>query len=210
MTLGSVVEQLKYGELRGVAIKDDNIAITSYVNLALQALYNRFDLKSSEQVIPLYDNIVEYTLNSDVMSIDSIYDENGDEMDLDNPTSRFSVQQVDFETIQVPNPSTGATLSIIYKSAPIWLTYVDATSLTQNVPIPPQLLEPLLHYIGYRAHGSMDGNIKAENNTHYMRFVASVREIEKLGIVRKAVVPGRLSSSEGISESLLEYQYLGE
>ena len=206
MTLHDIVTQLKYGELRSIATKDDNVAIVSYVNLALQALYNRFTLKVSEQVIPMYDNIVEYKLDPSLMTIEGIYDENGDEFGLDDPNSLFSILQVDFETIQVPNPSTGAALSVIYKPAPTWLVYIDETSLTQKIPIPPQLIEPLLHYIGYRAHGSMDGNIKAENNTHYMRFVASCDRIEQLGLVRKAVVPAHASLAEGISEVDVTYQ----
>jgi len=206
MTLGDVVTQSKYGELHSLAIKNDNIAITSYVNLALQALYNRFMLKVSEQIIPMKDNIVEYTLNDDVMTIEGIYDENGDEFALDDDTNLFSILQVDFETIQVPNPSTGATLSVIYKASPKILTYVDESSLNSRIPIPPQLLEPLLHYIGYRAHGSVHGDIKAENNTHYMRFIASCNEIEKLGLIRRAIPPARLTSSEDISETPIMYQ----
>jgi hypothetical protein len=206
MTLADVIEQLKYGELRSIAVKDDNVAIVSYVNLALQALYNRFVLKVSEQIIPMYDNVVEYTLADNLMAIEGVYDENGDEFALDDETSLFSILQADFETIQVPNPIEGATLSVIYKPAPTRLIYVDETSLTQKMPIPPQLTEPLLHYIGYRAHGSMDGNIKAENNTHYMRFVASCDRIEQLGLVRKAVVPAHVSLAEGISETDTTYQ----
>ena len=210
MTVNDVVNQLKYGELRSIAAKDDNFAIVSYINLALQALYNRFTLKTSEQLIPLYDNVVEYALASDIMTIEAIYDENGDEFALDDVNSMFSIQQVDFETIQVPNPNTGATLSVIYKSSPATLLYIDETSLDQKVPIPPQLTECLLHYIGYRAHGSMDGNIKAENNTHYMRFVASCDRVEQLGLVRKAVIPAHVSLAEGISEVYVTYQDLGE
>ena len=206
MTVNDVVTQLKYGELRSIAIKDDIPAIVSYLNLALQAIYNRFTLKVSEQVIPMYDNVVEYTLDPSLMTIEAVYDENGDEFALDDETSLFSILQVDFETIQVPNPVTGATLSVVYKPAPAFLVYVDEASLTQKVPIPPQLLEPLLHYIGYRAHGSMDGNIKAENNTHYMRFVASCDRIEQLGLVRKAVVPAHVSLAESISEVDVTYQ----
>ena len=206
MTLNDVVTQLKYGELRSVASKDDMDAIVSYVNLALIALYSRFSLKVSEQLIPMQDNITEYLLNEDAMTIRAIYDENGDEFALDDETSLFSIMQVDFETIQVPNPSTGATLSVIYLPAPTTLTYIDETSLTSRVPIPPQLLEPLLHYVGYRAHGSMNGDIKAENNTHYMRYEASCKRIEDLGVVRKAVVPAHVSQQESISQVDRLYQ----
>ena len=206
MTLNDVVTQLKYGELRSVASRNDMDAIVSYVNLALIALYSRFSLKVSEQLIPMQDNITEYLLNEDAMTIRAIYDENGDEFALDDETSLFSIMQVDFETIQVPNPSTGATLSVIYLPAPTTLTYIDETSLTSRVPIPPQLLEPLLHYVGYRAHGSMNGDIKAENNTHYRRYEASCKRIEDLGVVRKAVVPAHVSQQESISQVDRLYQ----
>jgi len=206
MTLNDVVTQLKYGELRSVASRNDMDAIVSYVNLALIALYSRFSLKVSEQLIPMQDNITEYLLNEDAMTIRAIYDENGDEFALDDETSLFSIMQVDFETIQVPNPSTGATLSVIYLPAPTTLTYIDETSLTSRVPIPPQLLEPLLHYVGYRAHGSMNGDIKAENNTHYMRYEASCKRIEDLGVVRKAVIPAHVSQQESISQVDRLYQ----
>ena len=206
MTLNDVVTQLKYGELRSVASKDDMDAIVSYVNLALIALYSRFSLKVSEQLIPMQDNITEYLLNEDAMTIRAIYDENGDEFALDDETSLFSIMQVDFETIQVPNPLTGATLSVIYLPAPTTLTYIDETSLTSRVPLPSQLLEPLLHYVGYRAHGSMNGDIKAENNTHYMRYEASCKRIEDLGVVRKAVVPAHVSQQESISQVDRLYQ----
>jgi hypothetical protein len=206
MTLNDVVTQLKYGELRSVASRNDMDAIVSYVNLALIALYSRFSLKVSEQLIPMQDNITEYLLNEDAMTIRAIYDENGDEFALDDETSLFSVMQVDFETIQVPNPSTGATLSVIYLPAPTTLTYIDETSLTSRVPLPFQLLEPLLHYVGYRAHGSMNGDIKAENNTHYMRYEASCKRIEDLGVVRKAVVPAHVSQQESISQVDRLYQ----
>jgi len=206
MTVNDIVTQLKYGELRSIAAKDDMDAILTYINLALIALYSRFSLKVSEQLIPMQDNITEYLLNEDAMTIRAIYDENGDEFALDDETSLFSIMQVDFETIQVPNPLTGATLSVIYLPAPTTLTYIDETSLTSRVPLPSQLLEPLLHYVGYRAHGSMNGDIKAENNTHYMRYEASCKRIEDLGVVRKAVVPAHVSQQESISQVDRLYQ----
>ena len=48
------------------------------------------------------------------------------------------------------------------------MVYKNAT-----LPVPLQLTEALLHYIGYRAHGAMNGSIEAETNTHYQRFEAS-------------------------------------
>ena len=210
MTIGDVVTQLKYGELRSISIKDDNAAIVSYINLALVALYSRFNLKISEVIIPLSHNIVEYKLPSDCMTVQSIFDENGDEFSLDDDANRFGIFQVDFETLQVANPGTGASIGVIYITSPISLVFTTNDDLTKIVPIPPQLLEPLLHYIGYRAHGSMDGDIKAENNTHFMRYEASCRRIEALGLIRKPIPGAHVNMAESISDSNIDYTDLTE
>ena len=55
-------------------------------------------------------------------------------------------------------------------------------TLDDELDIPEQYIEPLLHYMGYRAHGSMDGNIQTESNTHYMRFEASCNKLKELGV----------------------------
>lgn len=205
MLLEDVVNQLKYGELRAISVKDDNVAIVSYVNLAVQALYNRFMLKISTQVISLDPLINTYDLADDIMLIDKIIDESGTEILLDDieQKDKLSINQTSFNTIEVTNIQDHTTLTITYRIAPSFLVYIDETSLQQIVPIPPQLLEPLLHYVGYRAYGSMDSTLKTENNTHYMRFVASCKEIERLGLIRRAIPPKTINSYEGISETLL-------
>ena len=71
------------------------------------------------------------------------------------------------------------TISLIYVAAPVLLTTAD---LSKTLPIPPQLYEALLHYIGYRAHGALDGNIQAENSTHYQRFEASCQRAKESGM----------------------------
>lgn len=52
-----------------------------------------------------------------------------------------------------------------------------------HIELPMQMIEALLHYVGYRAHGAMDGSIQAENNTHYMRFDAACKRIEQSGMM---------------------------
>lgn len=212
MTVSDIVTQLKYGELRSIAVKDDIPAIVSYINLALIELYDRFKLSVKEQLIPMTNNIVEYNLNDDLMAIEAIYDENGDEFALDDTASLFSIMQVGYNTIQVPNPVTGSTISVVYLSSPSDIVYDSTDSETINaslatiIPLPPQLIEPLLHYIGYRAHGSMNGDIKAENNTHYMRYEASCKKLQERGSVRQAIPGAHVSLAESISDEDILYQ----
>jgi hypothetical protein len=94
----------------------------------------------------------------------------------DNP---YSINAVGINTIQVPLVTEGALISIIYAAYP---RKVTITSLDDEVEVPDQFVEPLLHYIGYRAHGSMDGNIQTESNTHYMRFEKACDKLKELGV----------------------------
>ena len=209
MTVGDIVTQLKYGELRSIAIKDDNEAIVSYINLCLIVLYGRFNLLTSEYIIDLQDNITEYVMPADYVNIEVATLEDGTNLPINDEVTFNGVNQVSYNTIQYPNPVTGTTLSVIYSASPASITYDStdastiAASLAQVVPLPSSLVEPLLHYVGYRAHGSMDGNIKAENNTHYMRYEASCKRIDNLGLVRRDVAPAYVNRAEAIESDYL-------
>ena len=201
MLVSDVITDAKYGELRNLAVKDDDIAVISFINSAMIALYDRFKLKTKEQVIAMQDNVVEYDLNDDAMTVLAVYDENGDEFSINDETNLFGVFLPSYGTIQVANPNAGANLGVVYLASPVRLTDVS-----EVVRIPPQLLEPMLHYIGYRAHGSVDGSIQAENNTHLMRYEAKCKSVEASGSIRKDVVPGHINMQEGISEIDITYQ----
>ena len=207
MLLSEIVTQLKYGELRSIAVKDDIAAIVSYVNLALLALYSRFDIRTDETIIDLVTGSSEYTLPSNAILINNVYNELGQEISIGDRLSPLSVHVTSYNTIQIPYATTGNSYSVIYKAAPTLLTYVDETSLLAAVPVPPQLIECLLHYVGYRAHGSMDGNIKAENNTHFMRYEAACQRVEDLGLIRSTPVPAYVNTNESISGDDTDYEY---
>jgi hypothetical protein len=196
MTVTEVIDYARAAELRQLSIKEDNsenIAdILTYTNLGLIELYKRFNLRTEEAIVTMRETKTSYLLDgtdpdvsisSEVNSILEIYDENGSYLDLNNETNPLSILTPTWNSIQVPYPSEGDVLSIIFSSSPTKL--VDVTDV---VPIPSTLLEALLHYIGYRAHGALDGNINAENNTHYVRFEASCKNAKDLGVVNHSDV----------------------
>ena len=202
MTVNDVATQLKYGELRAVASKHDLPAIVSYINLALIDLYGKFKIARSEQLIDLVDNTSIYTLNSNVMVVETVFNELG-ELAVNDDSNINSVFTPSYDTLQVPNAKTGAQVSVLYIASPEALVADtdDAITNAQIVRIPPQLLEPLLHYIGYRAHMSMNGDIKAENNTHYIRYNASCKRIAAEGLIRIDTVPSSVNLQEGIADA---------
>ena len=192
MLISQVISLAKAGELQQLALQDDDAVILGYINLGLVELYKRFILRTEEAIItmvgPLSPNATTYKIDGsdsrvdvddsiDIMSIIAAYDENSAELSINNENDEYSILVPDFQTIQVPYPAEGERISIIYTAGPDWVS-----SPTDKLRIPISLLEALLHYVGYRGHGSVDGNIQSENNTHYQRFEASVLRAQALGV----------------------------
>jgi hypothetical protein len=194
MTVADVIEYAKYGELAqlGVVVNlkstdpvevvDAEKQILSYINLGLVELYKRFDLSTKEVVIPLLDNVTIYTITDAYYNnVYAVYGEDGKELGLNNQDDPLSVLTPSYNTVQVPNPITGTSIYVIYSASPTALVW--ATPLSSiTVPLPSSMLEALLHYVGYRAHGAMNGNVDTENNTHYMRFDASCNKLKEIGM----------------------------
>lgn len=206
MTIQAAVNMAISGELKNLAVKTDISAITDYFNLGILELYKRFPLSVKEQIIEVVaaeDSTTDiYDLNSDCMWIVAAYGEVGEDTysavktlpinEEDNPAS---INTISWSQVQIPTASiTNTYVSLIYVAEPPMLTYdSDTETFTYydsegqlqtmvNLPIPSQLVEALLHYIGYRAHGSVNGEINAENTTHYTRFEASCNRAIQLGM----------------------------
>ena len=204
MKLSFVLEEARSGELSSLSAKDKtDRKIVTYINLALIALYGRFQLASEEAIITLRPDIAKtiYKMDStdsdvrvagqamkddEFMSIVAAFDESGTQLVVNNTNDPYSILTVSYNQVQVPLLATNGYISLIYRKNPDMITYVDdgnGNAVDANVPLPLQLLEALLHYVGYRAHGAVDGNINTEQNTHYMRFEAACKNAEALGVL---------------------------
>jgi len=203
MKLSFIVDQARNGGLRSLSTKDKtDEVITGYINLALIAVYSRFQLRTEEAIITLQTDPARtvYTLDStdtavkvnglpmpdnDIMSIIDAFDEDGNHVAVNDEKDPYSVYTISYNQLQVPLLNDNTYLSIIYRKNPDLVIFTQTAEVTdeKDVDIPLQLLEPMLHYIGYRAHGAVDGAINAENNTHYMRFEKSCDRAKELGIM---------------------------
>lgn len=204
MLISQVVDMARKGELSNLS--EDNFTdakILSYINLALIELYKRFELSSAEAIITMEANRTLYTLNSgdlavtiddtvDMMAIQEAYDESGAYLAINEEYDEYGIMVPTYNQVQIPNPAEGERISIIYLAGPVYLT-----STTVELELPTSLLEALLHYIGYRAHGAVDGNVDGENNTHYQRFEASVARAKMLGVVTTDNVTARSVYQQG-------------
>lgn len=204
MKLSFVLEEARSGELSSLSTKDKtDRKIVTYINLALIALYGRFQLATEEAIIRLRPDIPKtiYTMSSadadvrvgpramvddEFMSIVSAFDEDGSEITVNDTNDPKSVLTVSYNQVQVPLLADSGYISLIYRKNPTLVVFMDdgnGNALDTDVQLPLQLLEALLHYVGYRAHGALDGNINTEQNTHYMRFEQACKRAEELGVL---------------------------
>ena len=212
MTANEVIALARVGELSklSIAIKDDNTVLLGFINLGLVELYKRFPLKNDEAIVTLRDGKTIYKLDgtdTDVsmgepfMYLLGAYEEGTDNdfsasalsLPINEEDNIYSVNSISYNSIQIPLVTTGAYISLIYVAKP---TKVTTLTLDEELDLPDQMIEALLHYIGYRAHGAMDANIQTESNTHYMRFEASCTKLRELGV---GIAPDDVSMNSRIS-----------
>jgi len=183
MTIAEVVSLAQNGELKSIAVKNDLSAVIGFINLGLIELYKRFPLNIKEVIIDISDPLVtEYQLPTDFMWIVTAYGEVPSNspvvrlkhLPINSEDDVYSINTIGWNTVQIPSSVPGNAVSIMYVAEPPVFT-VNDTAL--DIPIPSQMIEALLNYIGYRGHGSIKGDIKAESNTHYRRFEASVARL---------------------------------
>ena len=196
MTVREVLDMARFGELRNLKLGDsEEAAIVSYINLGLIELYKRFPLSIKETILELGNTLGnEYTLPEDCMWLISAYGEVPEnqskfrtyELSINDENDPLSINTVGWNKVQIPVTAAGAYVSLIYAASPDSterVTYDEnGYYKDENIALPVQLIEPLLFYIGYRAHGAMDGNIQSESNTHYMRFDKSCEKIKTEGM----------------------------
>ena len=193
MTAQDVINLAKNAELKQLAIKDDDLAVLGYLNLGLLELYKRFPLEEAEAMITLRDGKTSYKLdgtdadvamdaNKELLMIVGAYElgDNGLPIPvvINDEDDMLSINTPSYNVVEIPAVATGVLISIIYRVAPKFLSAV-----TDVVPLPPQLLEALLNYIGYRGHGSINGELKSENQSHYVRFENSCRRVALDGLI---------------------------
>jgi hypothetical protein len=160
----------------------------NYINLANLALHKRFTLvKKTEEL----DNPIdgeEYTLSSDfLMPIQAYYTSDLEPVSIKDTYTKV-VSTVDTAvSILIPEPfkavikgtddDAHAQITLEYAAAPTKITVAGT-----NLGISSVYTEALLNYAAYKAHGAISGDMKEENNTYYLRYEASCKQIVTSGM----------------------------
>lgn len=193
-------------------IRDNDNTIVAFINLGLIEIYKRFSILTDEAIITLKDGKTIYKMDgSDTttvtlgnatipcvalgthryMNMIAAYEVNGFSTEYDQGVTllpineeddKYSINTISYNEIQIPLIMQEDQISIMYNAFPPKIVAGTTGWDTKEVPLPDQFIECLLHYIGYRGHGAMNGDTQNDSNTHYMRFEASCNMVKMLGV----------------------------
>lgn len=185
MTIRQVIDLAKASELNGLPVASRDETVLGFINLGVLELYKRFTLKVEEWLIALEDGKDIYTAPSGFMWLVAAYGEvsmdSVEEVNVlpvneeDNP---LSINTVGWNKVQIPLSVSGAYVSVIYVAQPYVYTMDD---LSKDIDLPPQMMEALLAYIGWRANSTIDTGVQTEDTVWYNRFENSCSRIEVKG-----------------------------
>ena len=186
MIVQDIINAARYSEVGNTAIKDNTDAILTFMNLGLLELHKRFPLRVEQTVLTLSNTTTTFNLPSTFMYPLAAYGEDKDgNIDMEhvlpindesNPESIFFST---FKQVQVPDTLDGSSAVIVFAAKPDKYT---ADDLNIELDLPETLIEPLLHYIGYKAQLGIRGDAQAENNAHWLRFDRSCKQAQDLGV----------------------------
>jgi len=216
MKLSTVLSHLATGEYSHLYTCDDTdqtIMKSEYprviplINMALIELYKRFDVKTGELIIDLYEHITEYHLipefaqsntqsnqiikyindsgttpySGDLLSVKQVFNEYGDELPLGYLNDPSSLIMLDYNIIQHPYPRTGQAISVMYRANP------PSIPVTANADFDINLSEiflpALVLYVGSRVLTTRSNPDDVNQGAMlYNRFVQDILLIQNQGL----------------------------
>ena len=163
--------------------------LISYLNEANLELHKHFGLLQKELVLTDVTNNSLHNVPLDFLYAVSAQYDDGTEVSINNERANY-VDKVD-ENVSILFPApfkilvkgTDVSLkrddiSIVYVAVP-----VTVTKTTDFIDLPQVYNEAIYNYMAYKAHVSVKGDMKEENNTYYLRYQESLKNIRLLGMV---------------------------
>ena len=185
------VKQLYVSDIGGTTpntIQLANIAILiSYLNEANLEVHKHFGLIQKELVLSNVTNNSIHSVPVDFLYAISAEFNDGTEVSINNERTNFT-DKVDYNvSLLFPSPfkilvkGTDVLkrddISVVYVSIPPAITLT-----TQFIDLPQVYNEALYNYVAYKAHASIKGDMKEENNTYFLRYRESLKNIRLLGM----------------------------
>jgi hypothetical protein len=185
----SDVGDMTPGAAAATAVQTSNRnKIRSFINLANIELHKKFDIIQKDMELDFALDGEEFKLDDDFLhAISCVFKKDGIEIPINNDKTKI-VDGVDNNvSVMFKEPA-----KVIIKGTDVdgkkdmVLTYAASPKLAKtisvNLLLPQIYTEALLNYAAYKAHAAVSGELKAANNTYYLRFSESCKQINMLGL----------------------------
>ncbi len=162
--------------------------IVSMLNLAINALYEKFSILQKEFILTDIENNKPYTLPDDFIYPMNAALEDGTLVPVNNERRLF-VENVDkCLSVMFPEPficlvkgegwnAEQTKISLVYVATP-----EPVTKPHDKVKLTSAFTQAVIDFVAYKAFLGVDGHIEQTNNTYYMRYQADCKLIETTGL----------------------------
>ena len=209
LTVGEL-SQLSLSGIDDIGISSCNyIKVVPHIQLGLTELYKRFPINMQEVVVQQYDHIQTYELNSkyaetnqesttqtkyikdsvfvpfvnNVLRIESIHDEIGRELFLNDSEKYWAIHTSAYNKIHVPLPEQENAMFVTYRADHDRIPIIGLVPQETEIHVPPGLLEALLFYVAGRVYSNLDSD--GSGNNFIAKFEASCMKAEELSLINR-------------------------
>lgn len=208
LTYGELA-QVKLGGTDEAGITSENRKrFITHVNLALTELHKRFLIKEGRLTVVPVDGVLNYVLESryaqtnpdllqplkyindvgtpfkdDLFKIERVYDQDNNELILNNKNDATSLYTSNYKTLVLPLDHTYTSLKIIYRANHPKLTDIQAMYPPNMVEIlmPDVYMEPLVYYIASRVMNPIGVSQEFHEGNNYMaKYEQACQRLENL------------------------------
>lgn len=200
------LRHLKLGDLES---DNERKTVISAINLGLIELHKRFYLIAKQVLLETQENVYEYRLdevlsatnnlnvtphdylstsfnsiyNNDLLKVERIFDEDNEELPLNNDTEESSFFTPQYNIIRVPLDYPPKKAIVEYRAYPETLP-IDEDNLNCeeiDIPLPTTLLEPLLLFVSHRLGRNLNPDQLKEAMNYFQLYENSCKRIENMG-----------------------------
>ncbi len=203
MRLREIVDMLKSVELKQIIVGEQDDQIIALLNMAIIDVYSRLNILQEEQIIMLKKNRTRYNLIETSQKILSVYrgevGKEGGELDQiaindnNDPDSVFTPAPY---ILYVPIFTQKTYLSVVQVVIPPFITSKNIDTL--DLIVPPQLMECITNYVGYRAYISMNGHEQqSDAQSYYNRYLRAINDVLQRGAVHPTILTNKKLTERG-------------
>lgn len=211
MRLTQIIEILKNTELKQIVVGEDDAQVYSLLNLALIDVYARFAILQEEQVITITEGKTRYVLQDNSQKVLQAFYRNlqkepynGNDGYVEVPLNDINCDESVFTpqpyVLHVPNPIAGREYSIMHVVTPPYITKENVSVI--DLIVPPQLLECISNYVGYRAYKSMNGDEATEIGSLYNTYERSCNNVLKRGLLNTGMLTNTKGNQRGFPTAI--------